>query len=125
MYALRNPFEHHSEPLLPRALFYRRLLSYTFIAFVLVLISLGIGMIGYRYFEGMDWVDALLNASMILGGMGPVTELHTYSGKVFASFYALFSGIAFLAIAGTLIAPIAHRFLHRLHIEIGDDSSAG
>ena len=122
MYALRNPFEHHTEPLLPRTLFYRRLLSYAFIAFLLILISLGIGILGYRYFEGMDWIDALLNASMILGGMGPVNELHTNSGKVFASFYALFSGVAFLAIAGTLFAPIAHRFLHRLHLEIGDDT---
>ena len=92
MFALNKPLEHHTDPLLPRALFYRRLLSYAFIAFLLILISLGIGVLGYRYFEGMAWLDALLNASMILGGMGPVNELHTNGGKVFASFYALFSG---------------------------------
>jgi hypothetical protein len=125
MFAINKPLEHHTEPLLPRALFYRRLLSYAFIAFLLILFALGVGVLGYRYFEGFAWLDALLNASMILGGMGPVNELHTSAGKVFASFYALFSGIAFLAIAGTLIAPIAHRFLHRLHLEIDEEASSG
>ncbi len=110
--------EHHTQPLLPRALFYRRLLNYSFFAFLMILFALGIGVFGYHLIEGFTWVDSLLNASMILGGMGPVNELHTNAGKIFASFYALFSGIAFLAIAGTLIAPIAHRFLHRLHLEI-------
>jgi hypothetical protein len=122
MFAMRNPFEHHTQPLLPRELFIRRLISYVFIACVLIILSLGIGVLGYRFFEGMSWLDALMNASMILGGMGPVNELHTCGGKLFASFYALFSGIAFLAIAGTLIAPIAHRFLHQLHLEMDEDS---
>jgi hypothetical protein len=122
MFAMRNPFEHHTQPLLPRELFIRRLISYVFIACVLIILSLGIGVLGYRFFEGMSWLDALMNASMILGGMGPVNELHTSGGKLFASFYALFSGIAFLAIAGTLIAPIAHRFLHQLHLEMDEDS---
>ncbi len=71
--------------------------------------------------EDLPFVDALLNASMILGGMGPVHELHTTAGKVFASCYALFSGIAFLVIAGVLVAPVAHRFLHRLNLEAGGD----
>lgn len=123
MFAFLKPLEHHTQPLLPRALFYRRLLSYAFFAFIMILIALGIGVVGYRYFEGLSWLDALLNASMILGGMGPVNEIHTNGGKLFASFYALFSGIAFLAIVGTLIAPIAHRFLHRLHVELEDESS--
>ena len=65
----------------------------------------------------MGWLDALLNASMILGGMGPVTELQTTAGKLFASFYALFSGVVFLAAAGMVIAPLAHRLLHWLHLE--------
>jgi hypothetical protein len=65
----------------------------------------------------MPWVDALLNAAMILGGMGPVDTLHTAAGKVFASFYALFSGMIFLVAAGVLVAPVAHRFLHRLHLD--------
>jgi hypothetical protein len=125
MFAIKKPLEHHTEPLLPRHLFYRRLFSYAFVAFLLILFALGLGVLGYRYIEGFSWVDALLNASMILGGMGPVNELHTSAGKVFASFYALFSGIAFLAIAGTLIAPVAHRFLHRLHLEIDEDAASG
>ena len=123
MDALREPFEHRTQPLLPRALFYRRLISFSFAALIMILFSLGIGVLGYRYLEGLSWLDALLNASMILGGMGPVNEIHSTSGKLFASFYALFSGIAFLAIAGTLIAPIAHRFLHRIHLEIEEDGS--
>jgi hypothetical protein len=66
MFAIREPLEHHTEPLLPRALFYRRLLSYSYIAFLLILFALGIGVLGYRYFEGLSWLDSLLNASMIL-----------------------------------------------------------
>ncbi len=116
--------EHHSQPLLPSALFYKRLLYYAFFALLMILLALSIGILGYHFIEGFTWVDSLLNASMILGGMGPVNELHTTAGKIFASFYALFSGIAFLAIAGTLIAPIAHRFLHRLHLEIADTSNS-
>lgn len=122
MQALREPFEHHTQPLLPRDLFYRRILNFSLAALIILALSLGIGILGYRFFEKMSWLDALLNASMILGGMGPVNEIKSDGGKVFASFYALFSGIAFLAIAGTLIAPIAHRFLHRLHLEMGSDS---
>ena len=72
---------------------------------------------GYRYFEDLPWIDALLNASMILGGMGPVGELKTVCGKLFASFYALFSGMVFLVIMGVLFAPVIHRFLHRFHLE--------
>jgi len=122
MYAFHNPFEHHSQPLLPRELFFRRLLNYFFFALLLIFFALGVGVLGYHYFEKLSWLDSLLNASMILGGMGPVNEIHSTTGKLFASFYALFSGIAFLAVAGVLIAPIAHRFLHRLHLELGDES---
>jgi len=86
-----------------------------------VFASLFIGIAGYHFTEGLPWLDSFLNASMILGGMGPVNELHTNGGKIFASFYSLFSGIVFLLIAGILIAPFAHRFLHRLHLEAPDD----
>jgi hypothetical protein len=75
------------------------------------------GVLGYHFLEGLGWLDALLNASMILGGMGPVNELHRDAGKWFASFYALFSGVAFVAGMGVLFAPIVHRFLHKLHVE--------
>ncbi len=78
--------------------------------------SLSIGVAGYRITEGFSWIDSLLNASMILGGMGPVNELMTAEGKLFASFYALFSGIIFLVAAGLIVAPVAHRIMHRLHL---------
>jgi hypothetical protein len=74
-------------------------------------------MIGYRSVAGMAWVDAFLNASMLLGGMGPVGELQTAGAKIFAGLYALYSGLVFIASAGILTAPIAHRILHKLHVE--------
>ena len=114
-------YEHRSDPLLPRKLFFRRLFKHSVWALLIILISLGIGMAGYHFIEKLSWVDALLNASMILGGMGPVNELHSNSGKIFASIYALYSGIAFLVITGIFFAPVAHRFLHHLHLE--DDST--
>jgi hypothetical protein len=110
-------YEHKTQPLLPRIKFLGRVLGHALIALGLLGLALGIGMLGYHLTEGMSWVDALLNASMILGGMGPVNELYTQGGKLFASFYALFSGVAFLASAGLVIAPLAHRLLHRLHLE--------
>ncbi len=113
-------YEHHRQPLLPRRLFLLRMLRHGLIAFCLIFVSLGIGVVGYHATEGMSWLDALLNASMILGGMGPVTELHTVGGKFFASAYALFSGVAFLATVGILVAPVAHRLFHHLHLEESD-----
>lgn len=86
-----------------------------------VVASLGIGVLGYRGLEGMNTIDALLNASMILGGMGPVGELHTVAGKLFASAYALYSGMGFLVAAAVLFSPVIHRFFHRFHLPAGDD----
>ena len=116
-------FEHHHEPLLPRRDFLRRQARYTLIAGSIVGGSLLIGMIGYHAFENLTWTDSFLNASMILGGMGPVAELHTPSGKVFAGFYALYSGVIFLVIMAVLFAPILHRFLHNLHLEMEEDET--
>ena len=113
-------YEHRSEPLLPRTLFLRRLLRHGLIGAVVIVFSLAIGIAGYRLSAGFSWIDSLLNASMILGGMGPVNPLTTSAAKLFASFYALFAGIAFLATVGILIAPVAHRLLHRLHLEKGE-----
>jgi hypothetical protein len=113
-------FEHRSQPLLPKHLYIRRLLRHGLLAVVVIFISLFIGIVGYHFTEGLPWLDSLLNASMILGGMGPVNELHTSGGKFFASFYSLFSGIIFLATVAILIAPVVHRFLHRLHLEAKD-----
>ncbi len=111
-------FEHRSEPLATPAEFRRRMLYYSTITALLILFSLAIGILGYHYFESLSWVDSLLNASMILGGMGPVDTIHTTGGKIFASFYALFSGIILLASVGILAAPLFHRVLHRFHLEI-------
>jgi hypothetical protein len=110
-------FEHHRQPLLPRPHFFRRLARHFLIASGIVAGALGLGVCGYHYFESLPWLDSLLNASMILSGMGPVSDLHTASGKLFASFYALFSGIAFITIVGVLFAPVFHRFLHKFHLE--------
>ncbi len=114
-------YEHKSEPLLPRRQFFLRLLRHACFALGLLMVSLGIGVLGYHFFEKLSIVDSLLNASMILGGMGPVNLLQTEGGKLFASFYALFSGIVFLVVVGIIIAPLAHRLLHRLHLEEGSD----
>ncbi len=110
-------YEHRRQPLLPFAAFLRRLLLHGGVALIVIVASLLIGILGYHYLEGLSWVDSLLNASMILGGMGPVNALQTTAGKIFASFYALFSGMVFLVAAGVLFAPIFHRFLHRFHLE--------
>jgi hypothetical protein len=110
-------YEHRTEPLLPRRQFYRRLGRHALVALGLMAAALGLGVLGYHLTEGLPWLDSVLNASMILGGMGPVAVLHTPAGKLFASFYALFSGAVFLGMAGIVVAPIAHRLLHRLHLE--------
>jgi hypothetical protein len=112
-------FERRHEPLLPRALFVHRLARWSAFAGALLLGSLALGVCGYHFLEGLPWIDAMLDASMILGGMGPVDPIRTTAGKLFASFYALYSGLAIISVAGLLIAPIFHRFLHRFHIEGG------
>jgi len=102
---------------LPRRHFLRRMVAHALVATVVVLGSLAIGVSGYHFVGGLPWVDALLNASMILGGMGPVDPLRTVPAKVFASLYALFSGVVFLVAASILLAPLVHRLLHLLHVE--------
>jgi hypothetical protein len=109
-------YEHHKQPLASRRTFARRLRRNGLIGLSLLAFSLGIGMLGYHFLENLSWVDSLLNASMILGGMGPVTSLQTDRGKIFASFYAIYSGVILLASVGILIAPIFHRFLHHFHL---------
>jgi hypothetical protein len=86
-------------------------------ALALVMASLGVGMFGYHLTEGLDWVDSFLNAAMLLGGMGPVNNPATFWGKIFAGVYALYCGLAVIMIAGLLLAPLAHRLLHRFHLE--------
>ena len=114
-------FEHHKQPLASGQDFARRMLRFSLVTAGIILFSLGIGMLGYHYLESLSWIDSLLNASMILGGMGPVNEMRTNAGKIFASFYALYSGIILLASVGVLATPIFHRFMHRFHLELEDD----
>jgi hypothetical protein len=112
------PLEHHKKPLLSRKAFIRRQVRYTGFALLILLFSVGVGTAGYHYLGGLPWLDAFLNASMILAGMGPVDHLDTNAGKLFAALYALFSGISFITFTGVLFAPVYHRFLHKLHLDI-------
>lgn len=118
-------YEHKKQKLAPVSVYYRRLWTNAFAGFLIMGICLLIGVVGYKLtIPELDWYDSLLNASMILSGMGPIIDVNivlSKSAKVFASIYALFSGVAFIGTIGILIAPIAHRFFHKLHIE---DSSA-
>ena len=120
-------FERRHEPLVSHRVFLARVIRYLGFSLAIIGISLGIGILGYHVFEHMSWLDALLNASMILGGMGPVDPLRTDAGKVFASFYALFSGVVFLVAVGIFIAPVFHRFLHAFHVapeDVQEDEDA-
>ncbi len=110
-------FESSNDPLISKRSFYTRIVRSFGASLVVVVFSLAIGSAGYAYFGELEWVDALLNAAMILTGMGPVDRMVTTSGKLFATFYALYSGIAFLSMMAIMIAPILHRFLHRFHLE--------
>ena len=109
-------FENKNKPLLERHAYIDRLFKHFLFATGLIIAALGIGVLGYHCFENLPWVDSLLNASMILGGMGPVDLVKTTGGKVFASIYALFSGIVFLVAVGVIIAPAFHRLLHKFHL---------
>ena len=106
-----------SKKLLPRKLFLKRVARNASIGLIIIILSLGMGMWGYRYFEQMSWVEAYENASMILSGMGPVSDLQTDKGRIFAGSYALFSGIVFLVVIAVTFAPIFHRILHKYLIQ--------
>lgn len=118
-------FEHTSQPLATRRIFLRRVARSLMIAVCVLTPSLLLGVLGYHFFAQLAWVDAILNASMILTGMGPIDPLKTVSAKLFASFYALFSGIVFITTAGVLLAPVVHRFLHTFHLEIEPEKASG
>ena len=110
-------YEHHTKPLLPVKQYYSRLFGNIFWGFIILICSLTIGILGYHFTDGLGWLDSLLNASMILTGMGPVDPMTTVSAKIFASFYAIFSGVVFLTTIAFILAPAAHRFLHKLHLD--------
>ena len=115
------PYEHKSVPLLTRAQFLRRLFLHVLAGGSLVLASLGIGMVGYAYFENLSWLDAFLNAAMLLGGMGPIESPRTDGGKLFAGCYALYAGLVFLVAVGITLAPVVHRTMHRFHLDESDE----
>jgi hypothetical protein len=110
-------YEHRTERLLPLGVFLGRLARHVGLASLVVVVSLFGGMLGYVHFERLGWLDAFLNAAMLLGGMGPVESPRSPGGKVFAGLYALYSGMIFLVVAGIALAPVAHRVLHRFHME--------
>lgn len=111
-------FEHHSAPLASRWVFLGRLAVNTGFALIVLAIVLAVGMVGYRHTEGMDWLDAFLNASMLLGGMGPVSPIVTGAGKMFAGCYALVCGLVVVGVMGLVLAPVLHRILHGLHVQV-------
>jgi len=112
--------ERKYEQLLSVHQFALRVVYFLGAATLLVLVALGIGVAGYHWIAGLSFIDALLNASMILTGMGPVGELHGTAAKLFASAYALFSGIVFISATGVLLTPLFHRLLHLFHVEESD-----
>jgi hypothetical protein len=116
-------FENRKEPLLARSAFIARIMSSIGVALLLVLASLAIGTFGYHKIGGLSWIDAVLNATMILTGMGPVNEMHNTSGKLFAVSYALYSGVAFVTMAAIIFAPVIHRFLHKFHLDLDTNNS--
>jgi hypothetical protein len=112
-----DKLEHRKQKVVPLSHFLFRLLRYGLFSFFLILFSVGIGTAGYHYFAQLFWIDSFHMSCMILTGMGPVAEMKTESAKLFSSFYALYSGVAFLSILAVFFAPIIHRLLHILHVE--------
>ena len=110
-------FEHRHQKLAPFNVFVKRVIASFGIAIGLIGIALVIGISGYHWLAGFGWVDSFLEASMILGGMGPVNPITTTAAKLFASAYALFSGLVFIGIMGIVLTPVAHRLLHKFHVE--------
>lgn len=113
-------FERRSAPLASYRVFLRRMAICLGLALAVLAVALGVGVLGYHAFAGLAWIDALLNAAMILTGMGPVDAMTTTGAKLFASAYALFSGVVFITVMGLIIGPIVHRVLHRFHIDDED-----
>jgi hypothetical protein len=116
----RIPLERSKSRLLPRRAFLARLGWYWLFGFLFLGFSLGIGTVGYHLTARLSWIDAFLNASMILTGMGPVDKLDSDASKIFASCYAIFSGVSFLTFCGVLFTPFYHRFMHKFHLDMGD-----
>jgi hypothetical protein len=118
-------YERKSRPLAPRRIFLGRVFKNLMLATAILGACLAIGVLGYHYIAKFAWIDSLLNASMILSGMGPVGDIKNDAGKVFASAYALFSGVAFITNIGILLAPAVHRMFHALHLEEEEKGQLG
>jgi hypothetical protein len=110
-------FEHRAQPVIPARQFTIRMAQSGVVVLALIVVSLAIGMVGYHALEGLSWIDAFLNASMLLGGMGPVNAPVTPGGKLFAGLYALYCGLAVIFATGIILAPVAHRILHKFQME--------
>ena len=117
-------FERKSEPIASRSRFIKRMAACFGVSLAMIAISLGIGICGYHWTAKLSWLDSLLNASMILGGMGPVDRLDNAAAKVFASAYAIFSGLMFISVMGVILTPVVHRVMHKFHLD-GGDTDAG
>lgn len=113
--------EHLGEPLATRSRFFRRLGANVALALAFIIVSLAVGMAGYHWLGGIGWIDAFLNAAMILSGMGPVDTLQNDAAKLFAGFYAIYSGLLVVATSALIFAPVLHRLLHRLHVKDEQD----
>ena len=122
--ARRVGYERRHEPLLPRRAFAARMVLHASLGGGVIAGALAIGAVGYHALAELPWVDAIENAAMILGGMGPVSPMPTTAAKLFASAYALFSGVVFISSIGVVIAPALHRLLHHFHIEDADDAES-
>ena len=110
-------YEHRTNPLISRKKFFSRLAFHASLTFLIIILSLLAGMLGYHYLNALNWIDAFVNASMILGGMGPVDPLISDNAKIFAGIYALFSGLVLLISVGILATPVIHRIMHKLHLQ--------
>jgi len=120
-----NRFERMNEKLAPVPVFISRVLEAVVMALGLIAVALILGIVGYHWIAGFGWLDSLLEASMILGGMGPIKELPTDASKIFASIYALFSGLVFIGVMGFVLSPVAHRVLHKFHMDDDDIKKTG
>lgn len=113
-------YERRTDQLAPRSVFIKRIIASLVVAFGIISVSLVIGISGYHYIAGFNWIDSLLEASMILGGMGPIKELPNDAAKIFASLYALFSGLVLIALMGIILSPVVHRVMHKFHVDEKD-----
>jgi len=113
-------YERRHDRLAPSSVFVKRIIASLVVALGIIAIASLIGIAGYHYIAGFNWIDSLLEASMILGGMGPIKELPNDAAKIFASIYALFSGLVLIGLMGIILAPVVHRIMHKFHVDEKD-----